>query len=105
MKFEEQIKLHKELSQQIELLEQQKRELGLSILQHMQNKKIEVGPFVVRKCSRLTIKVTVDEARAMNATKIEEVVDKDKIKALYQRNRSIPGVTQIEYIQISSTIT
>lgn len=101
MNLEEQIKLHKELSQKIEELEQQKKVLGSTILQQMQDKTLRVGGFLVRKYNRLSIKLTVEEARAFEATKMEEAVDKDKIKALYHKGNPIPGVTQIEYIQIS----
>jgi hypothetical protein len=33
---------------------------------------------------RLSIKLSLKKARALNATKIEETVDKDKIKVLYR---------------------
>lgn len=101
MSLEDQIRLHKELSQNIEELELQKKELGLAILQQMTEKTLSVPGYIVRRCQRLSIKLTIEEARLLNAVKMEETVDKDKIKDLYNNGESVQGVSEIEYIQIS----
>lgn len=101
MNLEEQIRLHKEISQKIEELEQQKRALSVSIMRQMTDKTLRLGNYLVRKCTRLSIKLTIEEAKALGATKLEEMIDKEKIKALYQKSKTIPGVTEIEYIQVS----
>jgi hypothetical protein len=100
MFLEDQIKLHKELSKKIEEMEEQKRQLGAAIMQQMQNKTLQIPGFFVRHCSRLSIKLTLEEARAFNAVKLEETVDKDKIKVLYNKGNKIEGVTEIHYIQV-----
>lgn len=101
MKLEEQIQLHKEISKKIEELEEQKKNLSLSIMQSMSGKSLQLGRYLVRRFSRLSISTTLDQARTVNAIKTEEVVDKEKIKALYKSGQPFPGVKEIEYIQIS----
>lgn len=105
MHLQDQVKLHKELSKKIDELEFQKKELGLAIMRQMTTKKLTLPGYVVRRYNRLSIKLTIDEARALNAVKLEESVDKEKIKALHDNGQRINGVNEIEYIQISSTIT
>jgi hypothetical protein len=100
MTLQDQIRLHKELSKKIEEMEEQKRQLGIAILQQMQSKTLQVPGFFVRHCSRLSIKLTLEEARSFNAIKLEETVDKDKVKALYNGGNNIDGVSEIHYIQV-----
>jgi len=99
--LEDQIRLHKTISQKIEELEEQKKALSLKIMQQMQSKTLQLGGFLVRKISRIQINLSVEEARSLNAVIWEESVDKNKIKALYQGGQSIQGIKEIEYIQIS----
>ena len=101
MDLEEQIRQHKEISQQIQELEERKRVLGQSIMQAMPGKSLQLGCYLVRRHSRLSITTKPDEARHFNAIKLEEVVDKDKIKSLYIGGSQIPGVKEIEYIVVS----
>lgn len=103
MNLQDQVKLHKEISKKIEELESQKKELGFAIMQQMSSKTVNLPGFVVKLCKRLSIKLTIEEARALNAIRTEEVVDREKIKALYNNGHSINGVNEIQYIQISST--
>ena len=102
MNLEEQVKLHKELSLQIEALEEQKKVLGLSIMQAMTDKTLKVPGYLVRCFNRLSIKLSLEEARSLNAVKFEETVDKDKIKALCKDGQLINGVSEIKYIQVST---
>jgi len=104
MDFEELVRLHKEISQHIEDLEEQKKALGVSILQQMKSKSLKVGPYVVRSCSRLSIAMSIEEARALNATKMKEVVDNEIVKDLYNRGTPVPGVKEINYIQILTSL-
>lgn len=101
MHLEEQIRLHKEISQKIEQLEEQKRNLSQSIMQAMQGKSLQMGCYLVRRFSRLSISTTVDQARPFNAIKLEEVVDKEKIKTLHKQGTPFPGVKEVEYIQVT----
>ena len=103
MNLQELVRLHKELSKKIEELEAQRKELGLAILQQMSATVINLPGFVVRRCNRLSIKLTIEEARALNAIKIEETVDKDKIKALHKNGHLMTGVSEIQYVQITSS--
>lgn len=99
--LQDQVKLHKELSKKIEELESQKKKLADTIMQQMITKTVSFPGFIVRRCNRISIKLTVEEARSLNAVKWEESVDKDKIKVLYNNGQSILGVSEIHYIQIS----
>lgn len=101
MDIEDQIKLHKEISKKIDELEDQKKELGVFIMQKMESKTIQVPGYQVRCCSRLSIKLSIEEARSYNAVKFEEMVDKDKIKDLYNSGQTISGVSENYYIVIS----
>jgi hypothetical protein len=103
MNLQDQVRLHKELSLKIEEMESQKKDLSLAIMQQMTTKTLYLPGFVVKSCNRVSIKLTIEEARSLNAVKLEETVDKDKIKALYHNGQSINGVSEIQYIQISCT--
>lgn len=59
-----------------------------------------IGRFFVRYCNRLSIKLPLEAARALDAVKMEETVDKDKIKLLYKAGQQIEGVSEIEFVQI-----
>lgn len=97
----EQIKLHKAISQQIEQLEEQKKALGASILNQMPGSSLQVPGYLVKRFNRLTISVSIEQARSLHAVKLEEAVDKDKIKALHKSGQPIEGVREISFIQIS----
>ncbi|OGN63652.1 MAG: hypothetical protein A3E80_02660 [Chlamydiae bacterium RIFCSPHIGHO2_12_FULL_49_9] len=101
MTFEEQIKTYRELGDKINELELQRKALGFEIIQQMEEKTVKMGGFVVRHYKRLSIKLSIEEARIFDATKMEEVVDKDRIKALYEQGEPVQGVSEIEYIHVS----
>lgn len=101
MTLEEQIKAYNEIGKQIDELEQQKKAFATAIMQQMEGKTIRVADYLVRRYSRLSIKLSIEEARTLDAIKIEETVDKNKIKALYQSGKPVQGVFETEYIQIS----
>ena len=101
MNLQDQIQQHKELSIRIEELEEQKKLLGQMIMQSMTGKLLQLGPYIVKRCSRLSITTPLEVARPLNAIKMEEVVDKDTIKALYNSGMPISGVKEVVYIQVS----
>lgn len=101
MSLEDHIRQHKEISLKIEELEEQKKALGQEILRRMEGKSLQVNGYLVKRCSRVSISSTIDQARLFQATKMEEVVDKDKLKALFKSGTVVPGIKVIEYIQIS----
>lgn len=99
--IEDQVKAYKELGETIDALEERRKAIGAAIMQQMQGKSLQVAEYNVRKINRLSIKLSLEEARSFNAIKLEETVDKDKIKFLYNSGQMIQGVSEIEYIQIS----
>lgn len=101
MDLEEQIKLHYEMGRKMNELEEQRKALGAQIAAQMHAKTLQVADYLVRRYKRLSIRLSVDDARALNATKLEESVDRDKIKELYETGKSMDGVSEIEWIQIS----
>lgn len=70
MDLEDQIKLHKALSKKIEEMEEEKKALGLAIMQQMQNKPLRIPGFIVRYCNRFSIKLSLEEARSLNAKRL-----------------------------------
>lgn len=85
MDLEDQVRLHKELSKKIEELESKRKDLGAAIMQQMSGKIMYVPGFVVRCYNRICIKLSIEEGRSLNAIKLEESVDKEKIKTLTTR--------------------
>lgn len=104
MMLEEKIKLYKQLREEIENLENKKKELVAEILNLMpkETKNVIVSDNRVRRMSQISIRTTLDSAKQFDATKMEEVVDKAKIKELFTIGHPIPGVSKIEYIQVYS---
>ncbi len=101
MDLEAQIKSYKELGQQIEELEERRKALGAVIMQQMGEKIIHVSNYVVRHCSRLSIKLSLEDARLLDMVKMQEVVDKERVKTFYEAGHSLPGVSETHYIQVS----
>lgn len=101
MSLEDQIRQHKEISLKIEELEAQKKALGQEILRAMEGKSLQVKGYLVKRFSRVSISSTIDQARLFHATKMEEVVDKERLKALFKSGTPVPGIKVIEYIQIT----
>jgi hypothetical protein len=99
--LEEQIHAYKELTRQIADLEERKKELSLAILEQMSEKTLSVKGYVVRRYDRLSFQVSLEQARELNATKMEEVLDKDALKKLHQAGQSIPGISSSQFIQVS----
>jgi hypothetical protein len=101
MDLEEQIRAFRALRDEIAGLEKRKKALGAAILQQMQEKTMYVAGYVVRRYQRISIKLSLEDARRFDAVKTEEVVDKDRIKSLYELGHSIPGVSELQWVQVS----
>lgn len=101
MTLEEQIRAYQELGRQIAELEEKKRELNLAILQQMSGKTMTAAGCVVRRYERLSFRTPIEKARKLGATKMEEVLDKDVLKKLYEAGEEIPGVALSTFIQVS----
>ena len=102
MNLEQQLKIYKDISKKITELEEQKKALGATIMAQMQNDKVTVADYIVRRYERLSIKTTIEEARSLQAVKMEEVVDKDKIKSLHLEGKPINGISTTRYIVVTT---
>ncbi len=100
MNLEEQIKRHKEISIKVEELEEEKRALTQSILQSMTDKFHQIGNYQVRRQSKIIVTTSLEDARHLEATKMEETVDKDLLKALHKGGQIVAGVREIHFIAI-----
>jgi hypothetical protein len=101
MSLEEQVDLYKELRSKIEMLEGQKKAVAATIAQLMEADKVDLGGCIVRRYKRLYITLSLDNARALGATKTKEAVDQQKIKELHKLGHVIKGVSEITLIQVS----
>lgn len=102
MNIEEQIQIYHALVRKIAEMERQKKELGRAILAQIPEKKLAIPGYTVHRYKRFSFKITLEEARKINATKTEEVIDKDKLKELHKEGHPISGISIIEYIQVFS---
>jgi hypothetical protein len=107
MTLEEKIAAYKVFGKKIEELEKQKKLLAAEILQSIPKEmnSIDVERYRVRRVSRLSIRTSLESAKLLNAIKMQEVVDKEKIKKLYEQGQEVPDVSEIHYIHVSSLVT
>ena len=101
MSLEEQIVEYRELVKTIDELEERKKALASAILGQMETKTVKFSGLVAHKYKRLSIKLTVEEARIFDAVKMEEVIDRDRIKILYESGEPIPGVSEMQYLRVA----
>lgn len=101
--LEEKSRVYQALAMQIQKLEEQKRALGQEILALMSESELYFPHFTVKRYQRLNIKTTLEEARAFNATHMEEVVDKEKLKSLLSSGLQIPNTSTTHYIIVSKS--
>ena len=101
--IENKVAAYKELGQKIEELEEQKKKLVEEILTLMpqEAQSLRVAHFQVKRIVRLSIKTTLEEAKVWDAIKLEQVLDKQKIKKLFASGQPIPNVSEYQYIQVS----
>lgn len=97
---------YKQIQRSIEELEAQKKLLGEEILELMPNdlSTVHLSAYRVQRVNRLSIRISVKDAEAFEAVKTEKVVDREKIKQLFKQGENIPGVSEINYIQVYSNI-
>lgn len=103
MSLEEKIIAYKMLCLQIEDLEEQRKALGKEILSEMPQKKIEIAGYKALRYIRLAIQMPLEQARLLGVTKMEELIDKDKIKKLHSMGQKIEGVREIAYLVVSAS--
>lgn len=102
MELEEQVRRYKEIMRQVEELEKERKAISASIMERMKGGKLLlVADYVVRKIQKFTYAVSIEEARKLNATKMEERIDKDKLKSLYAAGSEVKGLSHFHYLQVS----
>jgi hypothetical protein len=106
MDLEKKIAAYKDLGKRIEELERQKKVLVAEILQFipMETKSIHIAGNCVKRVRRLSIRTSIENAKLFHAVKMQEVVDKEKIKRLYEQGQQIPDVTEFEFIQVIASV-
>jgi len=106
MDVEKKIADYKDLGRRIEELERQKKVLVAEILQFipLETKSIHIGGNCVKRVRRLSIRTSIESAKLFQAVKMQEVVDKEKIKRLYEQGQQIPDVTEFEFIQVTTMV-
>lgn len=101
MSLEEKVIAYRMLADQIAALEEQRKTLGQEIFQMMTVHAIHFSQLTAKKYHRINIKTSLEDARRYQATKLEEVVDKEKIKKLLALGTSIPDISEINYIVVT----
>jgi hypothetical protein len=107
MSIIEKIKTYRELRRKIDELDEHRRQLGAEILELMpaENDHLCIADYQVKRIVRLSIKTSLETAKSFGAVKMQEVVDKEKIKTLYESGQTIPDVSKIQFVQIRGTPT
>ena len=98
----EKIVAYKQLVQQIEILKEEKRRVSSEIIAEMPDKKFETAEFKAIRYQRLSIHLPLESARQLEATKMEEQIDKEKIKNLFHSGVAIEGVEMRTYLLVSA---
>ena len=105
MALEEKIVAYKELSEQIDLLEERKKALGQEIAAEMTTSSLKFANYKATRYVRLSISMLLDQARLLNATKTQEVIDRKKIKELYYAGQVIDGVKEAYTLMVHKLTT
>ena len=102
MSLEEKIARYVELRQLIEEMENQRKALVAEVLELMPKETpIALIPgYRIKRASMLSIKTSLNIARQLGAVKMKEVVDKEKLKKLYQEGHNPPDVSELHFIQV-----
>lgn len=101
MDLAEKIATYKKYIREIDALEEAKREIAKEIIAEMPDKKFETDQYKAIRYSRLSIKTTLEHARLFDATKMEELIDKAKIKEIYNSGVPVEGVEMQSYLMVS----
>lgn len=102
MNLETKIAKYVELREQIEALENQKKALVSEVLELLpqETATVSIPGYRIKRCSMLTIKTSLENAKQFGAVKMKEVVDKEKIKKLYMEGHNPPDVSEVHFIQV-----
>ncbi|MBS0605557.1 MAG: hypothetical protein AB7H48_09030 [Parachlamydiales bacterium] len=98
----EKVQAYKEVQRKIEELEEQKKLLVSEILDLMPKDEpsVQLDAYRVKRTTRLSIGISVQDAEAFGAVKMEKIVDRKIIKELFQQGQTLPDVSEITYIQV-----
>lgn len=101
-RLEAKLKQYREISEEMKVLEAKKKALSQEVLAVMPEgmKQLKTPGFKVIKQQRLSFKTTVEEAGKFSAVKTDIVIDKAKLKALYESGQEVPGVSCSEFVLI-----
>ena len=102
MTLEEKTAVYREICRKIHQLEEEKKSLAQEILAEMPSKKMVFSGYIARVYTRLVIQVPIEEARRLDATKMVEQVDKEKITEIHKSGVQLEGVKEISYLVIAS---
>lgn len=102
MDLSEKIATYKKLIRQIDELEKEKQQIAQEIIAEMPDKKFETPEFKAVRYQRLSIRPPLEIARQLSATKMEEQIDKDKIKEIFYSGVAIEGVEERFYLLVSA---
>jgi hypothetical protein len=101
MTLEEKTTAYREICQKIHQLEEEKKILAQEILAQMPSKKMAFSGYIARIYTRLVIKIPIAQARMLDATKMVEEIDKDKITEIHKSGVSLEGVKEISYLVVT----
>lgn len=102
MELSEKVATYKKLIRQIEALEKEKQQITQEIIAEMPDRKFETPEFKAIRYQRLSIRPPLEIARQLSATKMEEQVDKEKIKEIFYSGVPIEGVEERSYLLVSA---
>ncbi|MBS0650950.1 MAG: hypothetical protein JSR93_07310 [Verrucomicrobia bacterium] len=96
------VQAYKEVQRKIEELEEQKKLLVSEILDLMPKDEpsVQLDAYRVKRTTRLSIRISIQDAEAFGAVKMEKMVDRKMIKELFQQGKTLPDVSEITYIQV-----
>ena len=103
--LEAKLKQYREIAEQIKMLEEKKKGLSQEILALMPEgmKQLQISGLKVIRQQRISFKTTIEEADRFAAVKTDIVVDKVKLKVLYESGQQIPGVSCTEYVLVKES--
>lgn len=101
MDLAQKIAAYKQLIVAIEALEKEKQRISQEILAEMPDKRFDTAEFRAIRYQRLSIRPTLELARMLDATKMEEQIDKEKIKQIFYSGVFIEGVEMRSYLTVT----
>ncbi|MBS0626154.1 MAG: hypothetical protein JSS32_08905 [Verrucomicrobia bacterium] len=92
---------YKVLMEQIDELTDRKTAVSQQILSQLKEKTTQTPHFKISKYQRVTVKTSIESARALGCTVQVEDIDKEALRRLYDEGLPVPNIHQNEYIRIS----